>query len=99
LRFLYYLIILTFGGILIYATLSLPYRGPGSKVLGLEKTIADTDLPSAYYIKNAYKDANTPNMVTVVLADYRGIDTLGEEAVIFTAGIICFLLLMREKKK
>jgi multicomponent Na+:H+ antiporter subunit B len=36
-------------------------------------------------------------MVTVILADYRGFDTLGEEVVIFTAGIICFLLLRKRK--
>jgi multisubunit Na+/H+ antiporter MnhB subunit len=99
LRFIYYVSIILFGALLILATLSLPFRGPRSEVLGIEKSIGDTDLPSAYYIKNAYKDANTPNMVTVVLGDYRSIDTLGEEAVIFAAGIICFLLLRREKNK
>ena len=98
-NFFYYLLIISFGAILIYATLALPFRGPKSEVLGLEKTIADSDIPSAYYIKNAYRETNTPNIVTVVLGDYRSIDTLGEEAVIFTAGIICYLLLMREKKK
>ena len=34
-----------------------------------------------------------PNVVTVVLASYRGFDTLGEVAVIFTAGIGVLLLL------
>ncbi|MFO7445891.1 MAG: hydrogen gas-evolving membrane-bound hydrogenase subunit E [Ignavibacteriaceae bacterium] len=98
-RFIQYSIILVFGLLLIYATLSLPFRGPASKAVGIEKAIGDKDLPSEYYIKNAYKQTNTPNIVTVVLGDYRSIDTLGEEAVIFTAGIICFMLLMREKKK
>lgn len=36
---------------------------------------------------------NTPNVVTVVLASYRGFDTLGETSVIFTAGIAVLLLL------
>jgi multisubunit Na+/H+ antiporter MnhB subunit len=99
LKIFYYLTIAAFGAILIYATLFMPLRGPGSLTLGAETNIAGQDLPSAYYIKNAYKDANTPNMVTVVLGDYRAIDTLGEEAVIFAAGIICYLLLMRERKK
>jgi multisubunit Na+/H+ antiporter MnhB subunit len=99
LRKFYLIIIAMFGMLLIYATLSLPFRGPKSEVLGIEKSVGDTDLPSAYYIKNAYRDTNTPNIVTVVLGDYRSIDTLGEEAVIFTAGIICFLLLRREKNK
>ena len=34
-----------------------------------------------------------PNVVTVVLASYRGFDTLGETVVIFTAGISVLLLL------
>lgn len=93
------LMITLFGVFLIYATLTLPFRGPKSEVLGIEKTVGDTDLPSAYYIRNAYRETNTPNIVTVVLGDYRSFDTLGEEVVIFTAGMICFLLLWREKHK
>ena len=33
-------------------------------------------------------------MVTAVLADYRGFDTLGETLVVFTAGIACVLVLL-----
>jgi multicomponent Na+:H+ antiporter subunit B len=42
---------------------------------------------------------HTPNVVTSVLADYRGYDTLGETTVIFTAGMACILLLRRGRKK
>jgi multicomponent Na+:H+ antiporter subunit B len=35
----------------------------------------------------------TPNIVTAVLADYRGYDTLGETAVILTAGLAVILIL------
>jgi multicomponent Na+:H+ antiporter subunit B len=38
-------------------------------------------------------------MVTYILADYRGYDTLGETTVIFTAGISVILLLRRRGKK
>ena len=34
-----------------------------------------------------------PNIVTAVLASYRGYDTLGETVVIFTAGLGVLLLL------
>ena len=34
-----------------------------------------------------------PNIVTAVLADFRGYDTLGETTVVFTAGIGVLLLL------
>jgi multicomponent Na+:H+ antiporter subunit B len=40
-------------------------------------------------------ETGIPNVVTSVLASYRGFDTLGETVVIFTAGIGVLLLLKR----
>ncbi|MEQ9446326.1 MAG: hypothetical protein RJS98_12240 [Rhodospirillaceae bacterium] len=40
-----------------------------------------------------------PNVVTSVLASYRGYDTLGETAVIFTAGIGVLMLLKGRRRK
>lgn len=40
-----------------------------------------------WYLTHAYEDTHIPNVVTVVLASYRGFDTLGEVFVVFTAGI------------
>ena len=45
------------------------------------------------YLADSIKETNVPNVVTSVLADYRGYDTLGETTVIFTAGIGVMLLL------
>ena len=61
-------------------------------------TIGDPQSPSAThvsprYIENGPKETGAANMVTGVLADYRGFDTLGETTVIFTAGLACLLLL------
>lgn len=39
------------------------------------------------YIDVSPREVGVPNMVTSVLASYRGYDTLGEVTVIFTAGI------------
>ena len=47
------------------------------------------------WIEKGQRETNTPNMVTYGLADYRGYDTLGETAVIFTAGVSVILLLRR----
>lgn len=52
-------------------------------------------LISPMYIENSFSDTATPNMVTAVLMDYRGIDTLIETTVIFTAGVAVLLLLRR----
>jgi len=46
-----------------------------------------------YYLERAVVETNVPNIVTAILADYRGFDTLGETIVIFTAGIGVLLLL------
>jgi multicomponent Na+:H+ antiporter subunit B len=38
-----------------------------------------------------------PNVVTAVLASYRGYDTLGETTVVFTAGVGVIALLRRRR--
>ena len=45
------------------------------------------------YIAESYPLFHIPNVVTNVLASYRGFDTLGETVVVFTAGIGVILLL------
>lgn len=52
---------------------------------------------SDYYLEHGFHDAHTPNIVTVMIADYRGFDTLGETVVVFTAGLACWLLLPRRR--
>jgi multicomponent Na+:H+ antiporter subunit B len=53
---------------------------------------------SPYYITQTLHDTAVPNMVTSVLADYRGYDTMFETAVIFTAGLAVIAILRRYKK-
>lgn len=79
------------GVVLIYGTLDMPEWGdPYSP--------ASTHV-SPYYLQHSLEHTATPNVVTSVLADYRGYDTLGETTVIFTAGMACILLLRRRRKK
>ena len=52
-----------------------------------------------FYIADTVKATNVPNVVTSVLADYRGYDTLGETTVIFTAGIGVMLLLRGMRRR
>ena len=78
-------------GALIYGTLDMPKWGdPHSP--------AATHV-SPYYIRHSLEQTATPNVVTSVLADYRGYDTLGETTVVFTAGMACILLLRIGRKK
>jgi multisubunit Na+/H+ antiporter MnhB subunit len=92
-----YLILIFFTALMIYASLALPNRCDLNANLNQEKSLTGSPNAASYYIKNAYKDAHTPNMVTVTLADYRGFDTLGETTVIFTAGLICLLILRKKR--
>jgi multicomponent Na+:H+ antiporter subunit B len=97
LKIVNWLLLISFGALLIYASLGLPNRGDVDVVMHREKSPAGSSGASSYYIRNAYRDAETPNMVTVILADYRGYDTLGEETVILTAGLICYLVLRKKR--
>ena len=54
---------------------------------------------SPRYITEAYKETGAQNLVTAVLADYRGFDTLGETVVIFTAGAATILILRLFRKQ
>jgi multicomponent Na+:H+ antiporter subunit B len=79
------------GVALIYGTLDIPKWGdPHSPA---------SSHVSPYYLHNSMEQTATPNVVTSVLADYRGYDTLGETTVIFTAGMACILLLKRRRKR
>lgn len=83
------MIILT-GGLLIYGVEDMPDWGdPNSPA---------SSHVSPEYIQDALAKTATPNIVTAVLGDYRGYDTMGETAVIFTAGIGCILMLRKKRK-
>ena len=73
------------GGALVFGTLDLPPFG--------EANAPQNQHVAPYYIENAEHETGSPNIVTAVLASYRGYDTLGEVAVIFTAGIGVLILL------
>lgn len=92
------LILALFAGVLIYAASDLPYRGDPDNIMHAEQSANNTPVIGNYSIQNAYRDAHTPNMVTVILGDYRSIDTFGEQVVIYTAGLITLLILRRTKK-
>ena len=52
----------------------------------------------AYYVENAVREIHVPNLVTAILGDYRGYDTMFELVVIFCAGICVTSILKQDKK-
>jgi len=79
------------GALLMYGTMDFPDWGDPNSPASVHL--------SNYYIEQAMHDTQVPNLVTAVLADYRGYDTMFETAVIFCAGLACFLLLRDYRKK
>jgi len=78
-------VVLAVGAALVYATSDTPGFG-------------DPESPANAYVGRAYlvrtpQEIGVPNVVTAVLASYRGYDTFGETVVIFTAGLGVMLLL------
>jgi multicomponent Na+:H+ antiporter subunit B len=78
------------GAALIWATYELPAFGVASTPINQHVV--------PYYIENSVKDTTVINLVSAVLADYRGYDTLGETTVVFTAGIGVMLLLKGRRR-
>ena len=83
------IICLTIGGLLIYGTYGLP-------PFGASDTPIHTHV-SAQYLERSMSETGVPNVVTSVLASYRGFDTLGEVIVVFTAAIGVLSILKRDK--
>ena len=85
------LVVSVVGAALVYGTLDMPH-------------FSDPNAPvhtrtAPYYIESTATEIGVPNIVTAVLASYRGYDTLGELTVIFTAGIGVIALLSYRKRR
>jgi multicomponent Na+:H+ antiporter subunit B len=78
------------GAVLAYGSLGLP-------------AFSDPQAPihthvAPRYLNEGVKETGVPNIVSAVLASYRGYDTLGETIVVFTAGAGVIALLRRRRK-
>ncbi len=85
------LVVLATGAALVYGTLDMPHYG-------------DPNAPVHQHVARRYleyspAEVGVPNVVTAVLASYRGYDTLGEVAVIFTAGTALALLIGANRRR
>mgnify|MGYP005991939875 CR=1 FL=1 len=81
------------GAALIYGTLDMPPFGRA------DNPIHEHVAPR--YIEESPKEVGLPNMVTSVLASYRGFDTLGETVVVFAAmiGVLSLLGVVRRENE
>jgi len=80
-------VVVVTGGILLYGTSEIPPFGAADNPV--HQHVAP------YYMEGSERDLHIPNVVTSVLASYRGYDTMGETAVVFVAMVGVLLLLAR----
>lgn len=80
-----FLAVLAIGGVLVYGTLDMPHYGDP------EAPIHNYMAPR--FLNDSVDEIGVPNIVTAVLASYRGYDTFGETTVVFAAAIGALLLL------
>ena len=84
-------VVIVTGALLIYGTLDMPYFGDVQAAANLHV--------SPRYIHDSMAEIGVDNIVTSVLASYRGFDTFGEVVVIFTAGIGVLSLLSFTRRR
>lgn len=85
------IVCLATGFALVYGTLDMPHYG-------------DPDAPihqhvAPRYLTDSESEVGMPNIVTSVLASYRGFDTLGETTVVLTALIGVLILLTGRRRR
>ena len=87
------IVVLVTGAALIYGTFGMPAFG--DPLAPVHQHVAPR------YLNDSMDEIGMPNVVTSILASYRGYDTLGETAVIFTAGVGVLMLLggVRRRRK
>ncbi len=79
------LVVILTGLALAYGTLDMPsYGDPGAPI---HQHVAP------HYLEHSTEEIGIPNVVTSVLASYRGYDTFGETTVVLTAAVGAILLL------
>ena len=79
------------GGLLIWASYDLPLVGNANNPVHMH--LANE------FIEGSKNHIGIPNVVTSILASYRGYDTFGETIVIYTAGIGVLVLLNNNTSK
>ena len=77
------------GALLIWGTIDMPQVGDSTSRANTHAQVSE------HYIHKSRDEVGPSNIVTSVLGDYRGYDTMGETVVIFTAAL-CVLLLLRQ---
>lgn len=92
-RLLPFVVVLVTGAVLVAGTFDMPaYGDPGAP-------IHQHALYKGFIESTARDFEHIPNVVTVILASFRGYDTFGETTVVFAAAVGVFLLMGGRRRK
>lgn len=83
-------VVVVTGGFLVYGTLDIPDVGAADNPVHTHV--------APRYLEQSGEEIGIPNVVTSVLASYRGYDTLGEVTVVFT-GLVGVLALLGARRR
>jgi multicomponent Na+:H+ antiporter subunit B len=84
-------VVVVFAGALVWTLPAIPAIGDPTA-----PAWANPDV-TQFYLASAYKQTGVENVVTAVLAAYRGFDTFGEAVVVFAAGVAVLVVLKEEQ--
>jgi len=86
------LVVVLTGAVLVYGTLDMPHYGDPEAPIHQHPIYHE-------YMDSAEHAIGIPNVVTSVLASYRGYDTMGETTVVLTAAVGVMMLLGGRRRK
>jgi multicomponent Na+:H+ antiporter subunit B len=93
LRLLPFVVVVVTGAVLVAGTLDMPAYGDP------EAPVHQHALYQGFLDSTARDFDHIPNVVTVILASFRGYDTFGETTVVFAAAVGVFLLLGGRRRR
>ncbi len=70
---------------------------PDIPAIGADAVAWNYSEVSQHYLEHAHEETHVENVVTAVLAAYRGFDTFGEAVVVFAAGVAVLAVLKEER--
>jgi len=80
-----------FAGALLWTVPAIPAIGDPSAPAWSDPEVTQ------FYLESAYEQTGVENVVTAVLAAYRGFDTFGEAVVVFAAGVAVLVVIREER--
>jgi len=84
-------------GVAVLFAGALLWTVPAMPVIGDPSAPAWADGVTQFYLESGYKETGVENVVTAVLAAFRGFDTFGEAVVVFAAGVAVLVVIREEQ--